>query len=417
MKWVIVLFFVLIFVSVVYAESDSLSPFGESDVSIVVDNSAPIVVIFSPKNITYNNATLVFVNYSVVDISLDSVWYSLNEGSNISVSEPFYLNLAEGDYLLRIYANDSLNRVNFSEVSFSVDNSVVFCGNDFCAVEEDCSTCAADCGVCTPPPPPGGDGDGTSGGTGGGGQTLIADFSIDRSLIEIQLNQGQAKREEITMSNTGGTSLGFNLNVLELEEFVTLSEESFTLFSGEVRIVYVNFVVGEDVDFGVHTGSIDVSANGITKTVNILLEILEKEALFDLSSKLKDDTLTKAQQIEAIITITDISGLGKVDVLLEYFIKDFSDNEIKLFEETIEIDGSLEIEREFSIPDILDVGEYVFYVRLTQEDNVAVSSQPFILKEKIFFYGNLGAVLVFLILLCLVLFFLFKKRKRRKKRK
>jgi len=415
MRRVIVLFFVMIFVSVVYAESDSLSPFGESDVSIVIDNSAPIVSIFSPENIIYNNASLILVNYSVIDISLDSVWYSLNEGSNISVLEPFYLDLAEGDYLLRIYANDSLNRVNFSEVFFSVDNSVVFCGNDFCAVDENCVSCSVDCGICTPPPPS--EGSGGSSGSGGTGQTLVADFSIDKSLIETQINRGQAKKEKITINNIGSTALSFELNVLELEEFITLSEEFFVLSLGEVRIVYVNFIVEEDVDFGVYTGSIGVSAGGITKTINILLDILKKEALFDLSSRLKEDILTKAQQIESTITITDISGLGRVDVLLEYFIKDFSDNEIKLSEETIEVDGSLEIERKFSIPDSLDVGEYVFYVRLTQEDNFAVSSQAFVLKEEIFFYRNIGPLIVLLLLVLLVLYILFKKNRRPKKRK
>lgn len=164
MKRAIILFFVLILFGVVSAQDGDLSP---SDVGVSVDNDAPLISILSPQGITYNNATPTLFNFSVFDLTLDSVWYSFDDGgTNTSYLGEFYLEMAEGNYNLTAYANDSLNRITSSLVTFVVNNSVVVCGNSFCDASESCSTCAIDCGVC--PGPPGGGGDGGGGGTGGG---------------------------------------------------------------------------------------------------------------------------------------------------------------------------------------------------------------------------------------------------------
>lgn len=139
----------------------------QSDINVVVDGDAPIIRIFSPKNINYEANIDILVNYSVIDQSLNSVWYSLNGGNNISINGNFFLNLAEGNYLLKIYANDSFGRNNFSEVSFSVNNSLLFCGDNTCSsnIGESCNNCPGDCGVCTSGT---GGGEGEVGGGGGG---------------------------------------------------------------------------------------------------------------------------------------------------------------------------------------------------------------------------------------------------------
>ena len=260
-----------------------------------------------------------------------------------------------------------------------------------------------------------GAGGGGSSGAGGGSQIFVPDFSIDEDLISVKIKQGETKDQFLVITNEDNIVLNFVVELKGLEDFVSIAESSFSLDPGKSKSIILSFFVDEDAEINIHTGNILVKTFGVEKKVSVVLEIVEKSSLFDLEIRLLFDVLSKSEKLDSVIRITDVAGRGEVSVLLEYFIKDFDDFEIKLTEETIEVDGILEIERKFSIPDILDVGEYVFYVKLTQEDNVVVSSQSFILKEKIFFYRDIVPFLVFLILLFLVLFFLFKKRKRRKK--
>ena len=53
-------------------------PVGNTDVSVLVDGEYPLVNIINPENKTYNNGSLILVDYFIFESSLDSVWYSLN---------------------------------------------------------------------------------------------------------------------------------------------------------------------------------------------------------------------------------------------------------------------------------------------------------------------------------------------------
>ena len=98
-----------------------LSPIKQTNVLVVIDNDFPTVYIHSPTNITYNQ-TNILINYTIIDQTLDSVWYSLNNEKNITIHGPFYINTSENNYTITIYANDSLNRINYSTIFFSITN-------------------------------------------------------------------------------------------------------------------------------------------------------------------------------------------------------------------------------------------------------------------------------------------------------
>jgi len=152
------LFALLLLINI--GSSAQLSPSEQSNFRIAVDGDSPIINIISPKNTIYSNQTPLLVNYTIFDITLDSAWYSLNNEKNTSISDLFYLVLQEGNYNLRIYANDSSNRINFSEVSFRINNSIPLCGDAGCNSGEDCIACPADCGSCPSSVPGAGSGGG-----------------------------------------------------------------------------------------------------------------------------------------------------------------------------------------------------------------------------------------------------------------
>ena len=82
-------------------------------------NAAPIVTIQSPQNVTYN--------YSIIDLNvsadepIDTWYYSLNEGGNITFSPNSMIFAKGGSNYLVVYANDTSGNINSSEVYFTVD--------------------------------------------------------------------------------------------------------------------------------------------------------------------------------------------------------------------------------------------------------------------------------------------------------
>lgn len=120
MKKALILLFIIFSIFAVSAQK-SFSPSEESNVYLVVDGEAPIVTIIEPKNITYT-ASEILLNYTIQEVLLDSVWYSLNNGANISIPGPVFLSLQAGEYILTLYANDTLGRINSSKVRFTIVN-------------------------------------------------------------------------------------------------------------------------------------------------------------------------------------------------------------------------------------------------------------------------------------------------------
>ncbi|MEK6854911.1 MAG: hypothetical protein AABX73_01685 [Nanoarchaeota archaeon] len=96
------------------------SPEEKTDVSILIDSKFPIVKIISPENTIYFTNSQILLSFSIIDESLNAIWFSINDIKNITIDSPVYLELPEGEYKLTLYANDSLKRVNSSDVHFSV---------------------------------------------------------------------------------------------------------------------------------------------------------------------------------------------------------------------------------------------------------------------------------------------------------
>jgi hypothetical protein len=181
MKTITYILLFLITLSMVSASEHKLSPSEGTDVSVTVDNDFPSVIIVSPINANYNSANPLLINFTIIDNSPESSWYSLNGQPNITMSSPFFLNLAEGSYNIIIYAEDTLNRINYTQISFTLDNSLSFCNNLLCDISETCSTCPTDCGPCQNTQS--NDGGGSGGGT----------ISTENSNKQIEENSSNIK--------------------------------------------------------------------------------------------------------------------------------------------------------------------------------------------------------------------------------
>ncbi len=404
----------IIFLSLnfVLAEQTSLSP---SDASVTVDTSAPIVQIINPQNTTYSSSSQIFVNYSIFDPTLDSIWYSLDSGTNTSISNPFYLSLTEKDYHLVIYANDSFNRMNFSEISFSVEDIDPFCGDGTCDDNEDCSDCEEDCGECPP------DDDGGSSGGSSTPTPISASFKLDTEEISLSMSKGEVRTVLLTIENTGTLITGISTEItLSLEEFVSLDYESFTLNIGEAKPLVLEFIVSETSISDLYAGGIIFMGGGLKREVFIALEIESKESLFDVKTTIpnKFSIIEPGEEIAAEIEIIDVGNLGAVDVTIENSIKDGEGNVIVEKKDTRAVDSKLNFVETMQLPQDIKYGKYVFYTTVFYGDKTAIGSDTFEVRKEnaLYLYLILGLGVIILILLIYILIKKIKNRKPEKKK-
>lgn len=246
----------LLLISLASAQQ-SLSPSERTGVFILVDNNYPIINIISPITTTYPNSAQILVNYTIIEHSLDSVWYSLNDKENISISSHFYLSLNEGNYALKIYANDSFGRVNFSEVQFNVTTA--------------------------PLPPPSGNQGSASGSSGGSSQPIPKENKTETN--QTALNTIKEPKEIIVKEQPQFIEITNGEEVILTIENTSLSyPTSFNIKENKLIISIEN----QEYEISKEIKQISLNQNSIYISLE---EIKENRAIIKLS--LKDWQISK----------------------------------------------------------------------------------------------------------------------------
>ena len=95
--------------------TDSVGQINTTAITFYKDTSFPVLTITSPNGNTYDTRN-VTLNYSIQDATLNSCWYSLNGGTNVTLSSCLNSSiiLNAGNNSLIVYANDSLNNLGTS---------------------------------------------------------------------------------------------------------------------------------------------------------------------------------------------------------------------------------------------------------------------------------------------------------------
>jgi len=96
-------------------------------IAFAVDTIYPLINLTYPMNITYNYVTH-SLNYTYAEVGCDSVWYSLNLGVTNSSRQNCGLNwsgltASEGSNTWMVYINDTVNHLNSSRRTFTVDTT------------------------------------------------------------------------------------------------------------------------------------------------------------------------------------------------------------------------------------------------------------------------------------------------------
>jgi len=226
------LFFLLLFINPVSADLPT-----PSNVTILASSvTLPYVAFVSPINTTYNSET---VTISITnDSNANYIWWN-NGTSNLPYISTISLTLTNGNYHFIAYANDSLNNINSTEVSFVMAYN--------------------------------------SG--GGGGITTISPSRINL-YYDQKTVQNKTKKILVEAFDSQNKSFTPQLISLELPSKITLINISY----GNVSEINLN--VG-DVGIGKYDVKITVVGNSIL-TQDAVIEILSETQIAQLRQDLKD---------------------------------------------------------------------------------------------------------------------------------
>ena len=252
-----------------------------------------------------------------------------------------------------------------------------FCGNSSCDSGESCSSCPADCGSCPVVVPS------SSGGGAGGGKTIERDFFVEDTIIKVLLRQGESFKKSIVIKNTDKSTQNFNLIISpSLEGLVFISEASFSLESGKEKSVDLVFVSSEETEPGIYTGNIKIKTPYKTKEVLIIDSIRSKMVLFDISLDIpaKYKELYPGKELLLQLTLFNLGEVGKTDVDIEYFVKDFEGNVLLKESEVVAVETQVSFSKLFKLPSDIKPGDYVVAVQARYDSSVGSSSSMFHIK-------------------------------------
>jgi len=233
-------------------------------------------------------------------------------------------------------------------------------------------------------------GGGAAGAGGGGGRfPIIAkrEFTLSTETLKVILKQGQTKEETFTIKNTGDLVLSIETNLKKLLDFIIspkIESIKTTLQPDEEETIYLVFKADEDLKPDVYPKEIFVKEASEEKIIFTVIEVESAKPLFDVDVEVLPEykSVLPGEDIFIEVSLFNVRGFGRVDVVLEYSIRDFRGNIITIEQETVAIETQAKFGRELLIPSDTKPGTYVASVKVTFEDSVGISSDLFEVKAK-----------------------------------
>ena len=281
-----------------------------------------------------------------------------------------------------------------------------------CATASQCEggyCCSSSCSgsACPSGAPTGGGGGGEAAATGGGGGGAFPlreakDFSVSPESVKEKLALGESSEKTLRISNTGSAEISVSFNVEGIEDFLFLSDSSLSLGAGESGSIMLNLIAKR---VGAFAGQIAATADGIRKSVPVILEVITEQVLFDVKLDIPSaySAVSPGDTLKSQITLLNVGAPEKVDVFVTYLIKDLKSNVIYEEAETFAVEKQLSFQKSFKIPGNIELGDYVLIIEVRYADSFAVSSQLFEVREKKSIVDEAvrknSAVMVFLVLI------------------
>jgi uncharacterized membrane protein YgcG len=341
------------------------SGFGKINFSVPVDLS---------ESFDFNN----FINISFNKIELDSsALGALNKSATLQIAGLTFSNpkiLADGNEC----PESICKKVSYTDgiLTFNVSHWTSYSSEE--TPSESSTTTTT------------GSGGGASSGGGGGGPPaapVVTDFSLDKTSIKVILKQGETKKEMLKIKNIGTTIFDVKAILEEIGKFKVepATEEIVTSLSpNEEKTIEFVFKALENEKPEIYPGKITLKSPSSRKEIAAIVEVDSAQPLFDVDVEVLPDSkkVYPGQEVSLDVSLFNVRGFGRVDVEIEYSIKDLKGNVIAAEHETLAVETQAKFTRRILVPSYLEPGSYVAFAKVTYADSVGVSSDLFEVQAK-----------------------------------
>ena len=381
--------------------------------------------------------------------SLDSLFLlkNLTLGTRFKASSKSSLKLSPGLVLLLttlfIFANVlfiqlvsadtiSINAGGSTEIAVTPDKYVegffsgitatAFCGDGIVQISngETCDDgnlisgdgCSSACLIEVVIPPD----DGGGGGGGGGGViTPPTNIVLEPSWntdVGLRLAIDTTSDQTITVTNNGGTSVTVTLTHTFGDHLQVIGKNTLTIPGKQSAVFNLRFIAGSTP--GTVAGVIRVSDKSVLTSMDVKTKLL----LFDSNIVVLNPGLkvTQGGALNTLITLIPLGDPERLDVTLNFMIKDYTNKVYLTKSETLLVTNLTELKRTFDVG-LLTSGDYIVGLELIYPNGVAPSSAHFRIVEKrtTTLFGNITLFLVIMILVVAIFILLILIWRRRKK--
>jgi len=286
------------------------------------------------------------------------------------------------------------------------------CGNGVIEGTEECDDgntvggdgCSSTCTTEAVTPPPGG---------GGGGGVTIS-ISVVPTEFNVNLAVNTNVDRIVSVTNTGTTIRTISISQQDLDQNIILGATSLSLGVGETKEFTVTFVGTSET--GIFTGTINVGGRIISVSLNVRTKLL----LFDSNIIVlnEDYKVPQRDKLKTQVTLVPMGEKERMDVTLNYVIKDYQGNTYLTRSETILIEDKMEFNRNFGTGN-LPLGKYIIGLELIYPNGAAPSSAHFevIERKPISAFGRIVFFLIILIIIILILLIVLLIKRERDKKK
>ena len=211
------------------------------------------------------------------------------------------------------------------------------------------------------------------------------------------------------------------LSTKEFKDLLRIEEEYFKIGVGESREIRLDFIASEESIPDLYIGKIIVKGDEIEKEILVVIGIESVDPLFDVIVEIlnKFRQVSPGEEAVANIKLFEVEKVGKVDVELEYSIRDGEGNIIVSDSETIAVEGQANFFKTLQISKNVLEGEYLFYVKANYLGQIAgasewfnVSKEKYISRIEVISYIFLGIIVVILVVGFIILSEMKKVKKK-----
>lgn len=257
--------------------------------------------------------------------------------------------------------------------------------------------------------------------TGGGGggtpsttPTIITNIDVEPDEFNLNMVINTTHERRVEVKNLGNTSVTVQVTQENLGNHVILGNQNLTIEPGQTANLNVIFLALSKP--GIYTGKIFVGGHEVSVALNVKSELL----LFDSNIVVLNPNfqVEQGEKLKTLVTLIPMGDPERLDVTLDYIIKDYSNNIYLTKSETLLVEEQISIRKDFETG-MLPIGRYIVGLELKYPNGVAPSSAHFEVLEKIplSIVEKIILVLVILILITLILIVLILILRRLRERK